>query len=78
MPTNQNEPTPQDEFIPTERIALVVYLLAQGECFTTRQIANRVGITPDGASLLLRKASRVIPLAEYRGVWSLLASKPHE
>jgi hypothetical protein len=68
----KHEPDHQAEFIPTERIALVIYLLAQGHSFTIRQVAHKVGITTGGASLMLRKASRVIPLCEEKGVWSLV------
>lgn len=67
--------TPKDEFIPTERIALIVYLLSQGYRFTTSQAARRVGITTDGAALMLRKASRVIPICEEKGLWKLYSGE---
>lgn len=60
-----------DSMIPTERVALIVYLLVRGETMTTREAARKVGLTVDGAALLLRKASRVIPLCEDGGRWEL-------
>ena len=52
-----------------ERAAYVAFWLAEGRTFSTRQIAERTGLSRDGALKLLKAISRVIPIREEDGVW---------
>lgn len=56
------DPDPDKEFIPTERIALVVYLMCKGRRFHASEVAELVGITRHGARAMLKKMTRKIPL----------------
>lgn len=47
---------------PSERVALVVWRMAQGDSLTTQQVAQLTGLTVNGAYLLLCRISRVLPL----------------
>jgi hypothetical protein len=60
-----------DDMIPTERIFAIALEFAAGRRMTPRQIADRYGLTPDGAYKMLLKASRISPLIEDQGVWWL-------
>ena len=53
-----------------ERAAYVAFWLAQGREFTTAQVAERTGLTRQGALDLLKSISRVIPICEEEGIWS--------
>ena len=60
-----------DDLTPTERAALVMYLLLQRK-LTTSQVARRVAVTRQGAWALLTRISRVVPIRrnEY-GEWEV-------
>jgi hypothetical protein len=47
---------------PSERVALVVWWLAHGQCLTTRQISSLTGLTDRGSRLMVERLSRVIPI----------------
>ena len=48
--------------LPTERIAKTAYWLANGEGFTVRELADRLGTTSRGARMLLEKVSLALPV----------------
>lgn len=55
-----------------ERAALAAWLLMQGGLYTTAQIAERVGLSREGAHAILDKISRSIPIwQDERGRWQL-------
>ena len=56
-----------EEFIPTERVAVIVRRLTLGERMTTVEVAALAGITPAGARMMLGKISRVTPLCQDEG-----------
>lgn len=57
------------ELLPTERTAIVVGRILLGERLTTRQIADYLGITWDGAHKMLGKIARVLPIVQTDGCW---------
>lgn len=57
------EPSPDSELIPTERIAIVTYMLARGHKFTTAEVGVIAGIKRHSAWTMLNKIGRVLPLA---------------
>jgi len=60
--------------LPTERVALVVWLLVHGERLTSREAGHRLGLTTDGAAKLLKKVSLVVPLYDPEdngGYWEI-------
>lgn len=61
-----------DEFIPTERIALITLDLARGKVLTTTTVSANYGVTMSGARRMLYKLSRVLPLAQDGQQWYLL------
>ena len=62
-----------DELISaTERVAVVVMVLAQGNTMTTRDVSERTGLTISGAHRMLLRISAVVPLARTDGAWYLL------
>lgn len=52
-----------------ERAACVAFWLAQGCALSVPQVADRTGLTYDGALKLLKTISRVIPISENNGIW---------
>jgi len=58
-----------------ERCAYVAFWLAQGREFTTRQVAERCGVSQSGALRLLKSISRVIPVYEDKGIWKKCPSR---
>jgi hypothetical protein len=60
-----------DSMVALERAALVaMWLLADGQCLTTREIANRLNMTRDGARYILKAISRKVPVyCDERGRW---------
>ena len=54
---------PEDELIPTERVARIMYLLMRGHRYTTIEASVVVGLQERGAREMLRKISRTVPLA---------------
>jgi hypothetical protein len=66
-------PDPED-YLTTERIGLISWWLADGETPTTRQVADRLGISYAGAWSMLQKLARVLPICydenePYEGYW---------
>ncbi len=51
-----------DRMIPTLRHGIVVERLIYGQRLTTRQIAELVGVSPEGARLMLIKLSLMLPI----------------
>jgi hypothetical protein len=56
-------PADTDELIPTERVAIIVYLLCKGHSYTTMEAGMITGLRRKGAWAMLSKVSRVLPLA---------------
>ena len=64
----------QRELTPTERMALVTLWFCAGERMKTAEVAMRLGLSAEGARLILTRLSRVIPLTREgeRGRWYLV------
>jgi hypothetical protein len=61
---------------PEERVAIVVWHLAHGDAFKTRDAAAMTGLTYQGVRRLLGCVSRVIPIyQDERGYWQALAMR---
>ena len=64
-----------DAMLPTERIGRATWLLAQGRSMTVRELAETLEMTTSGASKLLDRLSRVLPLVvddgDNGGVWRI-------
>lgn len=62
------------EMLPTERVALVVYLLADkpGRKFTTAELAKRVDINHGSMWAMLTKLSRRLPIVQDRDGWYVM------
>jgi predicted ArsR family transcriptional regulator len=60
------------DYITTERVALLVFTLTRGGTVTTREIAERLEITENGAWRMLSRVSRVLPVVQDKGQWFLL------
>jgi len=58
-----------DDYITTERVAVVVRALTLGDKLTTADVARLVGISRQGAHIMLTKIARVTPLYEECGRW---------
>lgn len=59
-----------NEMVVTQRAALVGFRIAEGEEFTTSQIAEMCGLTVEGAKKMMEKASAVVPIYDDEdGVW---------
>lgn len=62
-----------DEYLPTQRGALIAWHLARGERLTTVEIARLSGVTYDGARRLMEKLSAALPIYQDDcGTWTLL------
>ena len=48
--------------IPTERISLVTEHLIFGQRYSTKQVAEIMGVSLEGARLMLNKMSRLLPI----------------
>lgn len=57
------------EYLPTERIASVVWALCEGGMFTVTELADEYGLSRWGAQKLLMKCSRGAPILCYQGKW---------
>lgn len=53
---------PDDELIPTERVAKIMYLLMRGHRYTTVEASVVVGLQVRGTREMLAKISRAVPL----------------
>jgi len=56
------EAQPTEEYVTTERVAVVVRLLTLGRRLTTAQVAEMVGVGRGGAWAMLSRIARVTPL----------------
>lgn len=56
----------------TERVAVVTAMLLSGESPTTRQIAEHLSISRQGAHSLLLRIARVLPTYQDEGRWHVL------
>lgn len=59
----------QSPEITTERVAVIVYLLARGRRFRTSEVADLCGVTQRGAYAIMARISRVVPLVLDSGEW---------
>ena len=59
----------QEDYITTERVAIVVHPLTLGRKFTTKEVAALTGISRQNAWAMLCKISRVLPLCYEDGYW---------
>ena len=59
----------QIEPIVTERVAVIVWKIAQGQVYTTAEIAVICGLTWDGAYKLMCRVSRVLPIYLDNAQW---------
>jgi hypothetical protein len=66
------------DMLPTERIALAAFRLAQGRAVTVRSLASELDITPRGARSMLERMSRVVPLVDDGGVWRVAEGEKEE
>lgn len=55
--------------VPTERTAIVVWLLAKGRTFRTAEIADLTGVTRSGAYDIMARISRVLPILLDGDTW---------
>jgi hypothetical protein len=53
---------PDDELIPTERVAKLMYFLMLGHRYTTMEASVLVGLQVRGTLDMLKKISRTVPL----------------
>ena len=56
--------------VPTERVAIIVFLLCKGRKFTTTEVAELCGVTRRGAYAIMARISRVLPLTLENGEWA--------
>lgn len=59
----------QEDYITTERVAIVVHRLTLGRKFTTKEVSALTGINRHSAWSMLCKISRVLPLCYEDGYW---------
>ena len=64
--------------IPSERVAIIVFLLCKGRKFTTDEVAELCGVTKRGAYYIMSRISRVLPLTLDNGTWSEFHPEPDE
>jgi protein-tyrosine phosphatase len=55
--------------VPTERTAIVVWLLAKGRCMKTSEVADLTGVTRQGAYEIMVRISRVLPIYQADEIW---------
>ena len=58
--------------VPTERTAIVVWLLAKGRTFRTAEIADLTGVGRSGAYDLMARISRVLPVTLVDDTWQVI------
>lgn len=61
-----------EEYIPTERVAIIVWRLRDGEQLSTAEIAAAVGLNLRAAQYMMAKLSRVLPLRYHNGLWEIM------
>ena len=64
-----------EDVSPSERVAIVTLRLASGESLEPEQVADMTECDLSTAYRVLKRISRVIPLAEYGGRWSLVRAE---
>ena len=57
------------EYLPTERVALVAWYLAEGRTLTEGQMQGLLGVSKQAVSKMMRKIARVRPIVKMRGEW---------
>jgi len=57
---------------PTERVVVLTLHLAQGHAVTTAEVARLLTMCDSGAYRMLDRMSRVAPIVNEAGRWSLL------
>ena len=74
--TNKMEPT---DMATTQRIAAVLWALAQGQELTNADAAEMTGVTPEGARMMLGRISEIWPIYNFRrdgrDVWTVLRAE---
>lgn len=63
------------DFATTERISFIIWSMTLGAKLTTREIAQLLGITCNGAYRMLTRSSSAIPLVLEKGRWSIVNLK---
>ena len=58
-----------DDYTAQERAALITLEIFAGAELTTAEIAQRVGVTYQGARAMMDKISRVVPVYVDNGLW---------
>lgn len=73
---------PDDELIPTERVAKMMYFLMLGHRYTTLEASVLVGLQARSAREMLAKISRTVPLASPKENpdrrWAMVADEDTE
>lgn len=59
------------EMVARERAAWCAWWLTQGRALSTRQVADRTGLTMKEANELLKSISRVIPIYKEGKIWRI-------
>lgn len=67
-----------EEYIPTERVGVVVWLLGRGHKFTTLEVSRIAGITPRGALMMMDKLCRVLPMTRDGAIWMMVDEEAGE
>lgn len=62
----------EEGLVTTERVAIVLWKLINGECLTTAEIAGAVSLKPDSARRMMNKISRKWPVVQIDGKWELV------
>jgi len=52
-----------EEYTPQEKAAYIAWKMAQGESFSTKEVAEAFSVTYNGAYSMLTRISRVVPIA---------------
>ena len=74
MATVADAPTPESEMVALERGALALWLLMQAP-YSTQSMAERLGLSRQGARWLLTTISRVVPIYYHEGLWQMCDDK---
>jgi len=61
-----------DPEVPTERTAVIVWLLADGARLRTVDIARLLGIDWDSAHVMMERISRVTPVTKVDKCWQVM------
>lgn len=65
---------PTEDLLPQERAAFATHLLYSGQPLKTVELAERLGLTRQGAWRLLTKIAHVVPIYQDKeGYWLLLS-----